>query len=203
MPAPQGWRFEFSFLGIFMIVLFPGLANPECSSLTNSGSTVVGDQIFLQPGSGVAPSLINGAIGQWSSGCSGSMGSDFPNLVNGSNPNAPTYNVVMGGNSPDSSCGRTQGTTITLYTTATDGATRFDCGSMTLNLAHEIGHVLGLADAPGATACQFHIMAGINRDNAFSRSVQGDECTQVDFKWRTSAESSGPIINPPVPPPCI
>jgi hypothetical protein len=177
-----------SFLSGAILVALPGAILADCASL-NSDTTVVGANLYFQPGPGVDPSLIDGAIGAWTTGCGSVVGSGFPSLNNGSNATQPTYTVVLGGaNSSGPACGRTSGTTITLYSSASDGLTSFDCGSMTQNLSHEIGHTLGLADAPTGSPCQFFIMAPVNRANAFSRSVQDAECMKADFKWRTPHE---------------
>lgn len=73
-----------------------------------------------------------------------------------------------------------------------------------MNLAHEIGHALGLGDAPVGTQCQFYIMAWINGTNTYSRSVQPEECSMVDTKWIGPGENSGGGGgNQGGPPPCV
>lgn len=153
--------------------------------------TLQGGQINFLAGAGVPAGLIDEAIGLWNSGCPGNVGNDFPALVNGGS-GGPTYTIVMGGhNSSDGDCGRFSGSTITLFTSSTEGGQRKDCGNLAMNLAHEFGHVLGLKDALGGNQCQFHIMSWINKDNLYSRAVQSEECSKVDGRWITPTEGGG------------
>ena len=171
------------------LVIWP--SGSMCLSESPAGQ-YFGDQIQLIPGSGFDASLIDGAISMWDSGCSGQMGIDFPALQNGGSGGA-AYTVTMGGiNTENAHCGEHTGNTVILYTASTDAAgTRQSCGNTTMNLAHEIGHILGLDDAPQGTQCQHHIMAWINHNNAYSRSVSSEECIKVDSKWKTSHEPTG------------
>lgn len=184
----------FVFLSAFGLVaaLWPAAVGAQCASVESPNSQYHGDQIHFQAGMGISGSEIQDAIAMWDSGCSGQMGNDFPGLLNGGSGGA-SYTVIHGGHNPDNAhCGVHVGNTITVFDSSTksDGS-RQSCGNTTQNLAHEIGHVLGLNDAPQTAQCQNHIMAWINRNNAFSRSVKPEECNKVDSKWRTSNEPSG------------
>lgn len=84
---------------------------------------------------------------------------------------------------PDEQCGRFAGRTITLFArTRTDAGSVVGCGSLEQNLMHELGHFLGLADAPAA--CDSFAMAKLNPRNVFHRRVQPVECRLVDRRWR-------------------
>ena len=56
------------------------------------------------------------------------------------------------------------------------------------NLAHELGHVLGLGDAATSRGCHLRIMSPIHeaRDkNLAGRSVHPEECLAVSYHWLT------------------
>ncbi len=74
-------------------------------------------------------------------------------------------------------CGVFRGNEIVLYrySVRSNGSKR-SCGDAALNLAHELGHVLGLDDAPRTLACRHHIMAKLSPNNLFRRSVKRAEC---------------------------
>jgi hypothetical protein len=177
-------------------------AHAQCSSVKNPDSTVSGVQVRYVSGSpGISDGMINSAISLWSSGCPGDMGTDFPTLVGGGSGGL-TYTVFAGGhNSADADCGRFSGLTITIFASATENGNRRDCGNMTMNLGHEIGHSLGLADAPAGAQCQNFIMAWLTPGNLYSRSVQPEECSKVDSHWQMAGESQGGGVS--TPPPCV
>lgn len=60
-------------------------------------------------------------------------------------------------------------------------------------IAHEIGHVLGLADS----ACSGYMMSSPSAP----RSVQTAECNEADDSWDTTAENPGDPHDPPEEPP--
>jgi hypothetical protein len=97
---------------------------------------------------------------------------------------------VRGSDGMSRTCGVFRGGTITLYaTTVGPRGRRLPCGALEDNLAHELGHVLGLKDCPDLRSCDFHVMAyidlGINRKG---RVVQPEECQLVGQRWLTSVE---------------
>jgi hypothetical protein len=59
-----------------------------------------------------------------------------------------------------------------------------------MNLAHEIGHLLGLPDASMTSSCTNFIMAELKGDgsNRTTRSVHGEECSDADTLWTTAYE---------------
>jgi hypothetical protein len=85
-------------------------------------------------------------------------------------------------------CGELRGREIVLYafTRLRNGAV-VRCEPVAETLAHELGHVLGLLDAPADAECSEHIMAAlpIHGDR---RTVAAGECEAVDARWRTAAE---------------
>lgn len=175
----------------------------QCSSLKNPGSQLYATQVNIRAGSDGAATLIDGAIRMWSSGCQDAMGQDFPNLLNGGSGGIVVTVTQGSHNSADRECGRFQSNQIVLYTTATYNGRRIDCGNQTMNLAHEIGHLLGLTDAPESASCQNHIMAWLNNNNLQTRAVREEECGKVDARWQMPTEPTGGDQGGLQPRPCI
>jgi hypothetical protein len=79
-------------------------------------------------------------------------------------------------------CGTFQGRTITIFAlTRTRRGTIVSCGSLTRNLIHELGHALGLADAP--TGCSSFAMAKLGPSNGVHRRVRAAECRALTARW--------------------
>lgn len=97
---------------------------------------------------------------------------------------------VRGSDGLSRTCGAFRGDTVTLYaTTMGPRGRRLSCGSLEENLAHELGHVLGLRDCPDRRACDFHVMTYIELGtNRSGRAVQPEECQAVGQRWLTFAE---------------
>jgi hypothetical protein len=132
------------------------------------------------------------AIDYWS-GCSG-YGPDIPTLEFGGSGNIPLNIVkvvgnstVQGGGCGSNSLSRSNGqitsATITVFTNESDGDS---CGPLTDVIAHEFGHLFGLADAPDPS-CIGHIMGA--RFAGGTRSVQVEDCDVADSMWLTSTEA--------------
>ncbi len=84
-------------------------------------------------------------------------------------------------------CGAFTGRRIVLFArmrTATGEV--LPCGALDANLAHELGHALGLADARGP-GCRHHAMASIDRRRG-DRRPQPAECAALDRHWSTWRE---------------
>jgi hypothetical protein len=139
------------------------------------------------------------AIGIWSSpdsGCDG-MGTSYPDLTTGTYHNySDIMNVYIfyhAGMSTEAGgrCGKTDvqldpntgqitGASVEMWETQADGA---DCvATMPELVAHEIGHVLGLADAYGNAQCNGTIMG------ANPSFVSSDQCAVVKDTWYTPPE---------------
>ena len=191
------WRGSSGIWAVFalfgaLLLFLPQSGSSQCASLKDPNSPRQGEQIHFQAGSGIDSTLIVAAIEMWQSGCPGDMGVDFPTLQSGGSGGASYTVVLEGHNGSDAHCGEFSASLIRLYTSSTDQyGNRQDCGNRTMNLAHEMGHVLGLADAPRSQNCEHNIMSWITRNNGGSRVVRSEECAQADLKWNTATELSG------------
>ncbi|HVS66196.1 MAG TPA: hypothetical protein VMT85_22145, partial [Thermoanaerobaculia bacterium] len=130
--------------------------------------------------------VIEEAIALWRS-CP-NYRADFPALVLGEAA-ATLFVTLEPGNSGSKRCGSFRGRSITLYRWArTSDRSIRSCGSLALNLAHELGHALGLPDAADAAGCATRIMADLEPGNLFRRAVASEECRLAGERWRTLAE---------------
>lgn len=131
--------------------------------------------------------LLERAIQHWRA-CQ-SFGSGFPALQVG----AGCLQTVAVDHLPVSSgtryCGTFQGRQITVYASAVGrGGRPVSCGDPALVLAHELGHVLGLEDAPPGAACRAYVMASATPWPEPDRRVQPEECALADAHWSTRLE---------------
>lgn len=176
---------------------------------------LAGGSIRLVPGPGIGAGTIEQAIAAWRT-CA-NYGADFPTLIEAGGPREgdrqaraegavdldvePTggaepvtiFVELRPGNSGSKRCGFFRGRTITLYRWArTSDRTIRGCGSLALNLAHEIGHALGLADADDSRRCRKALMADLEPGNLFERAVTAEECRLAGERWWTFAELDRP-----------
>lgn len=164
----------------------------ECSP-PNSNGISSGDVLNI---SGVSSPAISTSISYWSSGCSG-YGSSFPSMSAGGSGGVSVNVTHHTGTSTlaSGSCGRTTftlqapgntvlGANIEIWDRQGNGV---DC-NFTDTLAHELGHVLGLADN-ASPACVGRIMGG--RPPGGTRSVSSADCVVAGQRWSTSNETSG------------
>ena len=162
----------------------------ECSQ-PNSNGISSGDVLNI---SGVSSSDINASIGYWSGGCSG-YGNSFPSMSAGGSGGVAVSVIHHAGTSTlaSGSCGRTtftlQGPGNNVTSANVDIWDRqgngVDC-VFADTLAHELGHVLGLADND-TSACVGHIMGG--RPPGGTRSVSLSDCIVAGQRWSTSNDT--------------
>lgn len=159
----------------------------------NPDIAVSNGSVFNISSSNLSASELGTAIGYWS-GCGG--GTDTPSMQVGGSGGIPVSVTLVAGSSPTGRCGRANvqiGATsrrvvsadITIYTNQNNGAS---CHPPTDELAHELGHVLGLNDADSG-ACRQHIMGF--RDPGTTRTVGGEDCDQADQNWLLPGEPTG------------
>ena len=124
----------------------------------------------------VAPGTARGAIALWQ-GCRGA-GASAPAFVltAGGAGRVLTRRLAAHGRAV---CGELRGNEILLYAFAGGAGGVRRCGNQAETLAHELGHLLGLDDAPADAACAGHIMAPNPGPGGVARAVRRGECLAV------------------------
>lgn len=137
--------------------------------------------------SSISAARVESAIALWRA-CR-NFGSGFPELVAGEESGRRLEVDHRPDEAGPGRCGSFAGNRIILWgrQRQPDGTLR-PCGAVEQNLAHELGHVLGLADAPLGASCSRRIMARLHDANLGSRRVQEDECMAVGQLWLTPSE---------------
>jgi hypothetical protein len=148
----------------------------------------VGDAIRLEHDAEVPRAVVDRAMALWQT-CP-AYGKDFPAFEVGENRDLRAIHVQLGGTSSvDFQCGTFRGHTITLHDEARDENGRpLTCGTLAQNLAHELGHVLGLGDLEDSRRCRMHIMSTITRTSINGRLVRPEECMAAGRRWLTTPE---------------
>lgn len=188
IPAATLWIVSMSFYSLHP--LFPA----DCSMQDTRLALQSGNSFGITM-NGFSSFDVQTAIDYWS-GCPG-YGSDMPLLNFGGSGGIPLSIERIAGNSSaqgggcgSSSLSRTNGqitsVTITVWTNESDGDA---CVPLTDVIAHEFGHVFGLADAPDSS-CVGHIMGA--RHAGGTRTVQIDDCAVANAVWQTTAEAEPP-----------
>jgi hypothetical protein len=129
--------------------------------------------------------LLEAAIDLWTT-CA-NYGSGFPRLVTGTRGNR-VIRIESASRVEGNRCGSFAANTIRLHAVARDGARVVPCSPSDRVLAHEIGHALGLADAPPVESCRDHIMAPAFHPRDAGRLVKPSECQAVGQRWLTPEE---------------
>lgn len=172
-------------------LLLAGGAGAQCSVLDAEGERL-GDSIRLVADASVPPRVIEEAVAIWAS-CPG-YGSAFPvfttDAAGAARTLAVSYRKVRQSGGDRKRCGTFSGNTIVLHGyVRSPGGRLYPCGSLARNLAHELGHVLGLADAPPLPACANHVMADLTPANLLTRRAAGDACRAAGELWITPVEA--------------
>lgn len=160
-------------------------AGPVCTSRWGGGP-LRGDTITLVPGASTKAELLEDAIAIWR-GCS-NYEEDFPAFVVGESGGRVVRVEYVRGSSRAARCGLRVRDVVIVYRSALHDGLPFPCGPPAYNLAHELGHVLGLRDAGREHGCRRHIMASIDSRNLLLRSPQEHECRSVGERWLTLTE---------------
>ena len=175
---------------LWCLLLLMGPGADELAAMCTVSKTprvYQGEPIRLVYDRRLPPAVVAEGIEMWK-GCPG-YSTSFPALQTGE-PGFRTVEarlLLMGKNDI---CGTLSGSHITLYRWTRTADRRFvNCGSLAENLAHEIGHVLGLRDASDDSLCDYYVMSRISRKNLGRRTVHGDECQAVSQLWMLQEES--------------
>lgn len=174
-----------SALGLCLI--WPATSAPaELGCARVAVSALLGDVVALAP-TAPASRIVGEAIRSWQR-CP-EYGGGFPAFViDPSRPDAVHVRYDRG-SSQGARCAFFTRREIVLYGSALDrGGKAVPCSPPAVLLAHELGHVLGLGDAPPGGRCQSAIMAADDPRLAARRAVQREECAAADGRWRTPRE---------------
>ena len=170
-------------------------AQQACTAL-KEGNPRVSEGIGVVFDKSVPRDVVEAAVERWAA-CEGYR-TAFPPLFIGEKGDQ-TYEVrFVNASSGQPFCGTFLGRTIVLYAFAIDrSGIRRPCGSRVDLLAHELGHVLGLRDAPWQAECRGYTMAHLHVTKRNPRQVQPSECRAAAERWLTKLEKepdSAPVL---------
>jgi hypothetical protein len=183
-----------------MSVSGPQSAGSEPMNICNARPRVavpvmVGDAIRLEPLPGLDRTVLHDAISYWQA-CSG-YGHRFPRIVTEGEGDIEIAVKLERRKPGNGHCATLAHTEIVLFTKVrTASGALVSCGNLEEKLAHELGHVLGLADLPRDGRCPEHLMAPIElsslvRGSAVQRRAQPAECELASARWLTWSEVAG------------
>ena len=145
-----------------------------------------GKSIRLLHSNAAEARLVTKAIKLWQA-CPG-YGRDFPFFVlddGGFRTVEVVLSTEIGANG---TCAHFHRDRIVLYSETVDSTgKRLHCGDLSQNLAHELGHVLGLAHVERRD-CAAQIMGMVDRKSTKPREVSSAECAAAGAAWLTSVE---------------
>ncbi len=178
------------FLFFFIVIISSAASSrAECTSIKGVVQQGFGP-IGLINEARLPRRVLHQAINYWRQ-CD-SYGRGFPAFViegeDGVKPKT-SLTITYVGSSHSLRCASIRGQEITLYAYARrQSGQPIACGDLAQNLAHELGHFLGLNHAAKQTPCKLNIMATIKPQNARRRRVVTEECRAVDQRWLTPFE---------------
>lgn len=156
----------------------------SCTS-TKAFSRAQGTSVGLRVPAGAPVGLLEDAVEIWDR-CR-DFGFAVPDLWPGSEGSQDLVVLYRPTGNVSRRCGLIRGTVIELFGVALDEHHRPQfCGPPAITLAHEIGHFLGLRDAP--LGCYPHLMAPIPRHGTAERRVDREICAAVSGLWRVARE---------------
>jgi len=176
-----------------LAVLLSGLAAAGASAETPCSAAKSGallaEAIGLEADASLPAGVLDAAVASWR-GCP-NAGTGFPEFAAAARGRSVVRVRYVASNSQEGRCGYFAGAEIVLFASARDRYGRaVPCGSLATNLAHELGHVLGLSDAPATAACRQYVMSGDDSRPGRERRVQPEECAAADARWLTPVEGA-------------
>lgn len=159
------------------LLLAPALGQ---ACVTSERTGISANELTLHgTGTGLS-SMISGAAGIWE-GCEMS---GIPPVSEGAGGDLD-YTVYLVDLSSGPVCGITDHNAreITIARRYTHNGNQYDCNINTV-LAHEIGHIFGLADS----GCGGYLMSQVNLGQADTRGLQSGECTRANQNVVTTVE---------------
>ena len=182
----MGWRN--GFLGLVFAIGSLICHDAEACSNYRTQAVYAGKDIGILFDSTVdgASELVAEAITMWE-GCS-NYGHDFPRFSLNTQGTRTITLEFFPNEAGEGRCGSFGQERIRIYGFQRRVGGLVSCGNLVQNLAHELGHALGLSDGDSAQRCQLHVMSWINFDNAHRRRVQPGECAAVGKRWLTMTE---------------
>ena len=170
-----------------------GIAARRCLTTCKLGAPVkISSAIRLEVERGFPTDLLHEAIALWET-CP-TYGSGFPRFITEGEGDF-IYTLRFESKRPcGACCAYIRGDEITVFTSVRDAQGHIhSCGSLAENLAHELGHLLDLADAGGDSACQTSVMGSLSTWKLDSkkrrpRSLHESVCQIVDDRWLTWEE---------------
>jgi hypothetical protein len=177
---------------LLLVAAAPALAESRCVR-AKPGGPELGDAIGLVVGEGppgdrqAAAAVLVEALDFWRA-CP-EFGRRFP-AIDAGIVAGRTYVVRFAGYSAGTRCGYVRGNTIVVHAAARAGGQLVSCGRPARVLAHELGHVLGLADAPLDAGCDWGIMSAVDIHHRDRPRVLPGECRAVEGRWLVSAEGA-------------
>ena len=163
------------------------VASQECVALRNAGRPAHGESLLVAPAADTPAELLEAAVRSWHACGEHAVG--FPEIRTRGSATRTVWVSYRPDRMGEGHCGSFAGRRIELYDRmrTADGAI-VPCGPLDQNLAHEIGHALGLRDAMHP-ACGHFVMAPIRRQGPERRPRSG-ECAAVDRRWLTASETA-------------
>ena len=180
---------------MFLFCLFLSveiLPAENCSILDSDDKRLMGEAIAVVSDGTIKDRVIEKAVALWQT-CP-AYATDFPGFRVGDDETSfrkisVTYQKIRINPGDRKSCGWFSGNAITLFGyVRTAKGDLLHCGTLAQNLAHELGHVLGLADAPEIPECSPYIMSDMDSDNLYRRSVTAQECRAIASRWLRAPE---------------
>jgi len=185
----RGDRWRVLLVAAAVLGLAPWCEAAEVECAVAKPGELLAAAIGVEADASVPPGVLESAVASWR-GCP-SSGTGFPEFTRAARERSVIRVRYVAGSSRETRCGYFSGSEIVLFGSALDRLGRaVPCGPPAANLAHELGHALGLGDAPADPRCRRYIMSGDDFRPGRQRRVQPQECAAADAHWLTPSEGA-------------